>query len=517
MIEESRTKKTIRNMIAGMISKVILIILPFINRTIIILYLGQEYLGLGSLYTSILSVLNLSEVGLSFAIVYSMYGLIARDDTEGICALLNYYKKLYKNIGLLILVIGILILPLIPQFINGDYPCDINIYVLFIIYLAQTVSSYLVLGYKSVILSACQRTDIVSSIQTVILIGQNLLQFILLVMTGNYYLYAVMCPVSTIICNYMISVQTKRRYPQYVCQGYISDGKRKEIVKQVSGLVADRISVAVRNSCDDIIISSFFGLNVLAMYSNYYYIMFYGIYGTLLCLTQAVQASIGDSIAKETVEKNYKEFIIFNFIFSWINTICITCLFGLYQLFIELWIGKSGLLSDRIMILFCIYCYFFNTCSPINPYFDGKGLWKNIRELVIFSAFLNIILNIVLGKLIGLSGIIVSTVINLIIPYIFGRIYYLYKDYFSKYNISDYYRRQGAYLVTTILSCICVFLLSNSEIVRSQGILIQFIIILIASLIISNVIMIICYYRSSTFKQSIIYVKRHVYTSKIDM
>lgn len=483
MENESRTKKTLRNITVGIISKIILIILPFINRTIIIWFLGAQYLGIRSLYTSILEVLNLSELGLSIAVVYSMYGLIAQSDTDRICELLNYFRRTYIWISVVIFVAGLVILPALPWLISGEYSSDINIYILFLIYLFQTISSYIVVGYKGVILNAYQRMDIASGVQMLTLVGQQILQFVVLMLIKNYYAYAIVAPIFTIANNLMISYICKRMYPELTCCGKISAEMKSKLNKQISGLLIDRMSVAIRNSSDNIVISAMFGLTVLSKYSNYYYIMFTGVYGTLLFLIQAIQASVGDSIARESQEKNYHDFINFNFLFAWLNVCSVTCMYALFQPFISIWIGAENLLARHEMILFCVYGYLFNVCSPINPYFDGNGLWEKVKKSILVCTILNIVLNVILGKIIGISGIIISTVICLIIPYIFGRIHIIYKHYFKDYRESDYYARQAIYLLATVISCVLVsIIISLINISNSvNGLLIRFFICVLVS------------------------------------
>ena len=514
MKQETRTARSLKNMMVGFLSRIILIILPFVNRTIIIWYLGTEYLGLSSLFTSILSVLNLSELGIGFAVVYNMYGLIVAKDEKGICSLLNFYKKVYGLVGAVIFIIGIILLPFLPFLIQGDVPININIYVLYCIYLLQTISSFWVVGYKSVLLSAHQRADLVNGIQTLSLVGQQLTQVIMLMSTRNFYFYAIMCPIWTIINNLVVSLIAKRKFPQFSPKGNISNEEKKKLKVQVSGLLADRVSVAIRNSTDNIVISSLFGLTVLAQYSNYYYIMYSGVYGTLLYLMQAVQASIGDSIAGESVDKNYNDFIKINFLFSWVNVISTACLFGLIQPFIGLWLGDKNVFSDQIMFMICAYCYVFNVTTPINPYMDGNGLWDKVKTIVLVSAILNVILDIILGKWLGISGIIMATIISLAIPYIFFRIYYLYKCYFVSYRISLYYKMQGVSLLAALLSCSFIYFFVSLPVFHVKNKLIFLLIRLIICFLSSNIIFVLFFYKREEFKDGCFYILNHLHRGK---
>ena len=141
-MEESRTKRVSINIVFGLISKLCSIIFPFITRTVLIYSLGTKYLGLNSLFTAILQVLNLSELGIGSALVYNMYKPMAEKNTKEVSKLLNFYKKCYIDIGIIVLILGLILLPFIQVFINGDVPVDINIYILFGIYLLNSVISY---------------------------------------------------------------------------------------------------------------------------------------------------------------------------------------------------------------------------------------------------------------------------------------------------------------------------------------------------------------------------------------
>lgn len=499
---ESRTKNAVRNIIASIIYKIICILLPFVNRTIIILFLGAEYQGIGSLFTSILSVLNLAEMGFSTAVVYSMYQMVASSNIDEICSLLNYFRRVYRIIGIIILICGIILLPFLSYLINGTYPNDINIYFLFLIYLSQTVISYLLFGYKSVLLTAHQRLDLVNVILMITYIMQCLVQFFVLIFTRNYYLYVIVLPIFTIINNISTSIVTDKYFPQYTCKGEIANNVRLALKEQIKGLMINKVSTAIRDASDNIVISILFGLTLVAIYSNYYYILS-SVYGILLMIAQSITASVGNSVAVETREKNYKDFIKFTFMFGCLNTFCTACLFGLYQPFIKNWIGEQFLLPQESMILFCIYFYSLNVCNTINIYFDTNGLWYEGRKLFIGSVILNLVLNFYLGKYFGVSGVVFATIFSLIIFFVFGRIAILYKIYFFEYKQSTYYLQQLFYVIVTVLSCVLIYFATKN--IDANGIF-ELVLISLICFIIPNTVMFICYFRTKMFKVTMDFV-----------
>ena len=224
-----RTKSTIKNVKTGLINKTIMLIFPFIIRTILIKKLGADYLGLSSLFTSILQVLNLTELGFSNAIVYSMYKPLAENDVKKVSALMNFNKKVYRIMGLLIATIGLCLLPFIKNFISGSIPNDINVYILYVIYLTNTVLTYFLFAYKSALLTANQRNDILNNISSLVNVIQFVAQIIVLITLKNYYIYIILTIFTTILNNLLVSYIFNKKYSNYNCSGNICKNEKKGI------------------------------------------------------------------------------------------------------------------------------------------------------------------------------------------------------------------------------------------------------------------------------------------------
>ena len=253
----SRTKNAVRNIGWGITYKVSTLLLPFVVRTVMIYSLGSEYLGLSSLFTSVLNVLSLAELGVGSAMVYAMYKPVAENDTDTVCALLNLYRKIYKIIGTIIIVMGMAIMPFLRNFISGDTPDDVNIYTLFTIYLFNTAGSYLLFAYQASVLNASQRSDVASKVNMFTGIIKNLLQIIVLLFWRNYYGYVILLPITSCAANIILAVCARNMYPQYVCRGKVKPQLAKEIKGKVMALFAVKITSVIYNSVDSIVISAF--------------------------------------------------------------------------------------------------------------------------------------------------------------------------------------------------------------------------------------------------------------------
>ena len=210
-----RTKNAIRNIIFGIILRLYQLLVPFLMRTAMIYFMGVRYLGLSGLFTSILSVLNLAELGVGSAMIFSMYKPIVDDDTKKICALMRLYKIYYRMIGLSIAAVGVILTPFIPRLISGDVPNDINIYILYLLNLSATVLSYWLFAYKNSILHAFQRTDIVSKVSIVTSSIQYFLQLAVLIFWRDYYLYVIVAFLSQALTNVLTAYHANKLYPQF--------------------------------------------------------------------------------------------------------------------------------------------------------------------------------------------------------------------------------------------------------------------------------------------------------------
>ena len=448
----TRTQNARRNIYASIANKSVSMLMPFVTRTAIIYFVGVLYLGLNGLFTSILSVLSLAELGVGAAMVFSMYEPIAKNDDETVCALLNLYKKIYRIIGTVILGAGLLFTPFVTKVIHGEIPSDTNIYILYLISLSNTVVSYFLFAYKTSLLAANQRMDVTTNITTILSIVVTIVQIALLAVFRNYYAYCIVTPISTIAGNLIRSRMADKMFPQYKCAGQVSHELKQEIKKRVFGLAIYRISSVMRYSLDSLVLSAFLGLAALAKYNNYFVIM-NAIIGIMNIVTANTAASVGNSIVLESQEKNYRDFRKIQLIFMWLAGFFTVGMFCMYQPFMRVWVGEKLMFDDLTMTTFCVY-FFTNKWGDIcYLYRQSAGLWWEDRYRPIVEAVVNLALNIILVQIIGVKGVMLSTIIGLVfINSIWGsRI--LFKHYFTDYKQSKYLLELVWFTLCTAVAC----------------------------------------------------------------
>lgn len=483
---ESRTKNAIKNLKSGIINNVISILTPFVIRTVMIKALGADYLGLNSLFTSILQVLNMAELGISSAIVFSMYQPLAEKNTEKVCALLNLYKKLYSVIGIIVLVVGVLLTPFLKYLINGSYPDEINLYIIYLIYLGNASLSYFLYAYKSSLLNAVQKQSIINDINILLVLARFVYQLIVLVVLKDYYIYLIGNIGFTIIYNLLISRIAKKKYPQYICKGEVDIETKEQIKTQVKGLVIGKISYLSRNSFDSIALSAFCGLSTVVVYSNYYYICS-SVLGIILVIGQSITAGVGNRIATASLEENYRDFKKFNFYYCWIGTWFTISLLCIYQPFMNLWVGKKLMADFYVMVLFVIYFFITQLGQCRSVYVAAAGIWWETRYVQIAEMIGNLILNFALGYFWGMTGILLATIVTSFIFGVVGQGIIAFQTYFKRSAI-EYFRDNISW---TICFGIAGYLSYKLASVCFFNSVFAFIWAIIVSIIVPNVIFIL--------------------------
>lgn len=465
---KSRSINTIKNIVSGLISKLCNIIIPFVVRTVMLVYLGAEYVGLNSLFVSVLQVLNLAELGISSAITYCMYKPMAEGDIPTVCAFLNVIKRIYCCIGIFVGVIGIIIIPYLDKFVKGNYPSDISLVYIYLIHLINTMIGYFFFAYKGTILNASQQNGVISNVNALISFVQGIIQILIIVVFKSYYLYIIIVPIFTIFNNIYIHIITKKKFPQYIPYGNIDEKKVSDLKKRVKGLIVTRMCTTTRNSLDSIFISSFAGLTAVTIYGNYYYIMA-AIISILNIVTTSMTASVGNSIATESVEKNYSDMRQFNFIFNWIVGFFSACLLCVYQPFMLLWVGEKMLYPTEMVVVFCVYFYILNIGSIRAVYHDATGLWWEARWRAILETILNVVLNLVLTVKYGAFGTVLGTLISLFfVNYLYGTSI-VFNKYFNKKGLFRYFIDNGIYFLATVICSI--FSLLGTQLINVNGLI----------------------------------------------
>lgn len=456
----NRTKNASRNIIFGIIQRVYQLIVPFAMRTAMIYFLGVQYLGLDGLFTSILSVLNLAELGVGSAMVYSMYKPIAEDDRPTICALMNMYKIYYRIIGLVVLVGGLILCPYVPKLISGNVPEGVSIYVLFLLNLAATVLSYWLFAYKNCLLQAYQRADLVSIVTMAVNTVRYIVQFVVLFVFHDYYIYLIVTLISQAFINITTAVVADKMFPKLKAKGQLPKETKQDINHKIRDLFTAKVGAVVVNSVDTLVISAYLGLTILAIYQNYYYIIT-ALLSVVNILIYSCTAGIGNSLIVDTKEKNYGDLKTFTFIIAGVASFCTSGLLCLYQPFMELWVGKELMFEFAAVICFCVYFFIVEINTLLNMYKDAAGIWHEDRFRPLVTAVVNLTMNLIFVQFMGINGILLSTVLSMLLVGMPWLLHNLFTTLFDKKALNEYLFQLIKYVLSAFIIAFVSYLLGG--------------------------------------------------------
>lgn len=502
-----RTKNTARNLKYGVILKMVSIVLPFVMRTVILWELGVEYLGLGGLFASIIQTLNLAELGVNSAMVFSMYRAIAEDDEDTICALMKLYRYYYRIIGGVILGVGLLLLPFLRNLVAGDLPGDVNMYVLYLLELGTTVFTYWLFSYKNSLLSAFQRQDVSSKINLIVALVRSAMQVMVLYVFHNYYAYLSIALAMQVATNIITAIVVSKMYPNYEPRGEVSPESKKKIKERIRDLFFAKIAGTIVTTSDTLVISAFLGLRMLAIYQNYYYIM-NSIVGVLLIASASSMAGIGNSLLTESKEKNYHDFRKLSFMMLWIITVCTCCLLCMYQSFMKIWAGENNLFGVDVMILFCVYFFVYMNQRIGIIYKDASGIWRDDRNRTLITALTNLILNLAFVQQFGIYAITLSTIVSYLVVGTPWLIRNLFKLVFCM-SSREYVKSLFVHVAVTLIcagACFGVCLVTEKYLSVSNAV--ALLMYGAISLLLSNGILFIFYRKSEMFPEALAFGKR---------
>lgn len=351
-----RTKNSIINLITAIIGQGFGVIISFVSRIFFIKYLGAEYLGIDGLFTNILTILSLAELGVGSAMTFSLYRPIADENNEKIKSLMDLYKKAYRIIGIVVIGLGLCMVPFYRMLMD-EVPNINNLNIIFMLFVLNTAISYFY-AYKKSLIICNQKKFITTIIKYLSYFMMNVIQIIILVFSKNYILFLICQIIFTLLENICNSIIADRMYP-YLKEKNVEKldvAEKKKIKNNVSAMLFHKLGSVIVNSTDNIIISKYVGLIAVGLYSNYYMVT-----NALVIITNqifdAIVASIGNlGTTKDTLRLNEvfnRVFFLNFFVFGMLASTMAVVMND----FITIWVGEKYLFDIWITYVIIISFY----------------------------------------------------------------------------------------------------------------------------------------------------------------
>ena len=397
---------SLKNTIFLLISNFVGIILPFLARTCMIKYMGEDYLGINNLFTSIFQVINFANFGFTTAISVYLYKPLSNKNVNEVNKILKLLKTINDFLGALVFVVGTFCLLNLRFFLPKETPQGVDLYLLFIIYLADLLFNYLFKSYSSVLLVAMQRSDICNKANIVFRVLFGILQLLSLIYIRRIELYVFLTLCVSVSNRVYTFLYVKNICPQYKPIGKVDSVLRMRMFKDSLALGLQKIGNVLSVSLDNIVIARYLDLTAVSRYGNYSYII-EAIKMIVNSISSGILAVIGTKIAITDNDK-FSNFELISTLYLLIGTFCSIIYFSCVHNFIYIWIGEK-FISNSCVLLITLTFFIYQTKSILSLYKDASGLWWSDRYRPLVGGIINFTLNIILVSKCGLEGVIFST------------------------------------------------------------------------------------------------------------
>lgn len=462
-LNHSRTKRTVLNASASLVDNFIRLIIKFVSRYIFIFTLGQQYLGVSALFSSIIAILSLADLGFGIALPQALYKPLAQKNEKRICTILKFYSKVYTVIAIVVIVVGMALLPFLRWIIGAKDTTGIeHINIIYILFILQSAASYLFI-YKKTLFTADQKNYYVTVIESLTSIISTLCQIAVLLLTHNYLLYLVVSIIAIISQNIFISKKCDKYYTflrEIKSADKLEPLETKVLSKKIYALFIYKAAIAIENGTDNLVMTAICGIIITGLCSNYTLIIT-SVTSILMMGMSAATASIGNVIATENKERTYKVYTWLDFIGFWIYSVCGICMVILINQFIELWLGSEYLIGISTVIILCINFYICGTQNVNSNFRNAYGLFYEGRYRPVCMIIINLVSSIILAKYIGITGIFIGTLLSRVLTVGIFDPFIVFK-YGLKMPLVNYYKAHGMYhTVTIIVGTVLFFVFKN--------------------------------------------------------
>lgn len=492
---KSRTEYSARNTTAAVIGRLMAILLGFISRVVFTHTLSTDYVGINGLFTDILNVLALSELGVGTAITYALYKPIAENDIGKQKSLMMLYKNFYRVVAGIVCVAGLLVIPFMDVLIK-DQPDVDHLMLIYLMYLANSVVSYLLI-YKKTLIEAHQLSYITVLYQMFFQVLHNALQILVLLVTGNYILYLSMLIICTIAGNICVSRKADKMYPYLKDKNVepLPKEEKGDIYKNIRAMLMHKVGNVIVNNTDNLLLSALVGTLSVGRYSNYFLVIG-SVRQVLNQVFQGITASVGNMGVGESKERIRKIFEASFFVGQWMYGLATICLYEAVDLFVGISFGDRYVFPTNVTLILCLNFYLTGMRQATLVFRDSMGLFRYDRYKSLAEAAINLIVSLILGHFYGTLGVFLGTMISTIATSLWVEPYVLYKHRLQASSVS-YFVRYAVYAGVTLILGLGVDRLCN----RLTGSVWALCFLrIVISFVVVNVVYLVLYHRTKEFQ-----------------
>lgn len=456
---KSRTKYTVWNSLAGLTGQILTLFFSFVARTYFIKYLGTNNLGYDALFSNVISVLSIADLGITTALTYALYSPLFERNYNKVAAITFFFKRIFICIGLFLLGVSLCVSPFVSYFVKLDVEVDkIFLQRIFLLYAINSFSSYFFVDMRTLLI-ADQNSYIVSIVDSVIKVCAKIIQIYVLIRYSEYILYLIIEVILGIFSNIFLKCIARKKYNlrKYYGSYNLTTKEKKGLFSNAIYISLNKLASTGINCTDNILISVLVGTGILGIYSNYNLIIGTG-YALIDKLVIGVTASLGNLFVEKSKVK--QEGIIYDlqFIDAFFSSIVFVFLLNFVSDIVRIWLGRDMLLDQWTVFVVCLNQYFFMARKTLEIIMQSKGNFKELVPVKIIEMVINLIISVILAAKYGLIGVFIGTTVSLLISFAIS-IKILIGDIFG-FNLISYVKNQVIYFLINLICFMSIWRVS---------------------------------------------------------
>lgn len=491
-----RTKRSLFNVVVTLVTNIIILVTAFIVQRVFVSRLGSDYNGINGLFTSVISMMSLTDLGIGSAIIYHLYRPVAEDDQDTICSLLTFYRNSYIIISVVVLLIGVILLFFMPQLV-GDIQIRDNLYLIFGLFMADCLCSYF-LSYKKSLLYAYQMNYVLDGVHFGFYMIQNLAQIIVLWYYNDYISFLLIKTIFKCFENWAISLYIRKKYSFTNKKKVAPLDKhiKNDIYVKIKALLFHRLGKLFITGSDSLVITGVLGILQMSLYTNYHMILG-GITALLNKIFETLTSSVGNFLIGSSTERRYEVYRNMDFLNFWFFGLGTVALYVVLRPFMILWLGEEYLFSNFTVFILMIKFYQEGMRASVTTFKDAAGIYYEDRFIPIAEAVINVCSSLILAKVMGIAGVFLGTVIGSTIVYFYSFPKYVCKPLFGM-EYREYVWQTVQHFLFVILTMVLVVWCGSM--IHLENLVLQVIANGLISIIVFHVLLIGVYWRSAPFK-----------------
>lgn len=417
MEANNRSKNVALNASWAIVSQLVVVIFGIASRKVFLDHLGAELLGVNGLFSDVLSLISFADLGFGTAIMFSMYGPIARKEFSSVASYLLFFKRIYNYVICAVILISVAFVPFLSA-VQTDIPLnELRIY--YLLFQISNVIQY-VWAYRESYVIACQEERKLSMANLIYAILSNILLIVSIIAFESFISYLVVNIACITIKKVILNVYITRKYPITRLENAkeLQKDEKKSVLRKSMALLVTKIGNLAINQTDSLIVSYMLNVTLWGFASNYLMIK-----KAIFTITDKIYASVlpsmGNLVAFNDKERELNVFLKYDFLNSWLHTFCFVGLACLSTPFVSLVFGENVTLSKSFVFVFCLASFIDGLRSPISILREATGSYEVDKWYTIVAAIVNLGLSIPLAHFFGLNGVFIGTIFAMIVLHIF--------------------------------------------------------------------------------------------------